>query len=421
MKVLEYGKSDLSRVLVRSAIDYGQALKASGEIIEAVREKGDVALREYTRRFDGRAVRKLRVQADEIEGAYGRVDGSLVRALMKAHKNISRFHRRQYALFGKDWAMMVAEGVECGERFTPIESVGCYVPGGRGAYPSTVLMTVTPAKIAGVSRIVVVSPPPIPDVVLAACRIAGVDEVYRVGGAQAVGALAYGTKSIRPVSKIVGPGNKYVTAAKMRVYGRVDIDMPAGPSEILIIADDSANPEYMACDIVAQAEHDPNSPCVLVTTDRIVAEKTAGWVRELTALSGRRDVLGESLRDFSIIMVKDLGEAVAFANDYAPEHLEIHARNAKKVAKGILNAGAVFVGEYAPVAAGDYATGANHVLPTGQAAKFASQLSVRDFMKSTSVQYVTREGLGGIAGCVSAIALSEGLCEHERSVRARLR
>jgi histidinol dehydrogenase len=281
-------------------------------------------------------------------------------------------------------------------------------------------MTALVAKIAGVPRVVVVSPPPIPDVILAACAIAGADEVYQIGGAQAVAALAYGTKSIRRVDKIVGPGNKYVTEAKRQVYGVVDVDMLAGPSEVLIIADESADASFVAADLLAQAEHDPDARCVLATPSKNLAaavkKETAKQLRTLP----RKKIIKASLDGAAIVLTKNLAEAVLFANDYAPEHLEVITKNPRKVAEKVKNAGAIFVGPYSPVAMGDYCSGGNHVLPTGGSARFCSPLTVRDFLKTSCVQEAGEKGLQKIAEALKSLAESEGLTAHAESVRKRL-
>lgn len=420
MRQVRYGEGDLGPVLRRSSIDYAEAYGAAKEIVEAVKAGGDAALREYALKFDRYAGAKFRVSKEEIKAAVKRVDREVIRSLKSAARNIGRVHRAQAASMKRKWRVRVCGGVEVGERWTPIGSVGCYVPGGRAAYPSTVLMSAVPAKIAGVKRVVVASPPPIPDVVLAACSVAGVDEVYMMGGAQAVAALAYGTESVGRVDKIVGPGNRYVTAAKMIVYGTVDVDMPAGPSEILIIADGGANPAYIAADMLAQAEHDPNAQCVLATDSEALAERVVREVAAMADASDKKAAVSQSLAAATVVLTGSLAESVAFANEYAAEHLEVHTRNPEKVADRIVNAGAVFIGPYAPVAAGDYASGGNHVLPTGGAARFQGQLSVRDFMKTTSVQRISRAGLRRLAPAIMSLAVKEGLTEHAKSVKARL-
>jgi histidinol dehydrogenase len=421
MRVLEYGKDDLKPVLERSGIDYSSITQAVRQIIEDVRKDGDRGVIAAARKFDNQDLKTYKITAEEIGKAYSRLDIKSIKTLEKAHQNIKTFHKRQYEGISQHWMLEAEAGVEVGEKTTPIESIGCYVPGGRAAYPSTVLMTVTPAKIAGVKRVVVVSPPPISDIVLAACKVAGADEVYQVGGAQAIAALAYGTETMKPVSKIVGPGNKYVTAAKMMVYGKVDIDMPAGPSEILIIADEKADPGFIAADILAQAEHDPNAQCVLATSNQKLADEVKAQVETESKKSPKAELLEQSLKNLTIVKTTSTAQSLEFANEYAPEHLEIQTKNAEEDSKKITNAGAIFIGPYSPVAAGDYASGPNHVLPTGGAAKYSSQLSVRDFLKTTSTQKISKEGLQRLAPTITALAELEGLTEHKKSVEKRLK
>jgi histidinol dehydrogenase len=421
MKTLTYGKDDISQVLERKTIDYSSASETVSKIISDVRARGDAALIEYSRKYDNSDLNYTRLSKKDIEAGYKRIDSKTKEALKRAHKNISSYHRRQMKSQLMSWSEKIEGGVIAGERFTPLESVGCYVPGGRAAYPSTVLMTVIPAKIAGVKRVAVASPPPIADVVLAAAKIACADEIICVGGAQAIAALAYGTESVGRVDKIVGPGNKYVTAAKLQVYGAVDIDMPAGPSEILIIADEKANPDFIASDIIAQSEHDPNAQSLLASHDKKIISKVKSIVDVKARISGRRDILEKSLNNIYLIKTKSLRESVRFANQYGAEHLELHTQDAEKISKKIHNAGAVFIGAYSPVACGDYASGANHVLPTGGAARFSSQLSVRDFMKTTSIQKLTKKGLKNLSETIISLAEAEGLIEHAESVRSRFK
>jgi len=306
------------------------------------------------------------------------------------------------------------------EKVIPLESVGAYIPGGRATYPSTVLMTCTPAKAAGVERVVVVSPPPISDAILAACYICEVDEVYRIGGAQAIAALACGTESVRRVDKIVGPGNRYVNTAKLSVYGMVDIDMPAGPSEVVVLADAKADAGMAASDLLAQAEHDPDARCILITES---AGKEAEIRKEMEIQKAglkRAAIIQKSLeKNFFAYRTKDVGESLDVANMLAPEHLEIIAGDADALAAQIKNAGTVFVGQYAPVSAGDYATGSNHVLPTGMAARFSSGLGVRDYLKSYTTQKITKQGLLALKKTAETIAEAESLDAHAQSIRKR--
>ena len=408
MRTLNFTRdsAEIQRLYRRGVIDLSSVRDSVRGILDDVRARGDAAVFSYTKKFDGFDLNgeNIRVTPEELAAAMRRVPQKLLKALQDAGNNIERYHRRQYATIKRSWQTKVSGGVVVGERTTPIDSVGCYVPGGRAAYPSTVLMNCIPAKVAGVRRVVVSSPPPIADAVLAACKMSGASEVYRMGGAQAIGALAYGTKSVPKVSKIVGPGNKYVAAAKTLVYGAVAVDMPAGPSEVAVIADDTASAAYIEADFLAQAEHDPDAVCVLVSTD--------------PTLPGKLNVSGEQ---FTAVIVSSLEDAVAFVNAYAPEHLEVMTENAASVAAKVSNAGAIFVGGFAPVAAGDYASGGNHVLPTGGAARFSSPLSVRDFMKTTLVQRISKKGLGGLRQTVATLAASEGLTRHRESVEKRFR
>ena len=420
MKTYSFEKDDLTPLLERAGTDYSEATEAASSIMEDVRARGDAALREYTKKYDGVDITELRVTADEVAEAVADVPPDLLDAIDAAAFNIAKVHKAQLAAIEKKWFTKVVPGVEVGERLNPIESVGCYVPGGLAAYPSTVLMTAIPAAIAGVKRIAVASPPNIPPAVLAACHAAGVGEIYRMGGAQAIAALAYGTETVKPVKKIVGPGNKYVTAAKTLAYGTVDIDMPAGPSEVLIIADGAANPSFIAADILAQAEHDPNAQCILVTDSKELAKKVKKEVVDLAKNSEKKKILKESLKNAAIVLTADIDQAVEFSNQHAPEHLEINTADPVQIEERCVNAGAVFVGPWSCVAAGDYASGGNHVLPTSSTAKFAGQLSVRDFLKSQSIQKITEQGLKGLSPTIITIAEHEGLTEHAKSISRRL-
>jgi histidinol dehydrogenase len=406
-KLLHRGRADLTGVEARVA-----------EIIAEVRSRGDKALRDFTRRFDGVDVEELRVSEEEIEKARGRVDGKLIEALELAKENIADFHRRQ--LRG-DWSY-AKDGITLGQVFRAIESVGCYVPGGRASYPSTVLMCAVPARVAGVRRVVVTTPPSqsgkVNPLTLAACSIAGVDEVYRVGGAQAIAALAYGTESIARVEKIVGPGNVYVTAAKRLVSGDVAIDLPAGPSEVLIIADDSADARFIALDMLAQAEHDPLASSVLVTTSRKLAERVREILeRETPARAEARQAIEAG---GAILLARDIAQAIEFANMFAPEHLEIITRDDEGVLSRIESAGSVFLGSYSPVACGDYASGTNHVLPTAGYARVYSGLNVYDFLKVISFQKLSRAALERLAKAILPLAEAEGLEMHAKSVEVRI-
>lgn len=387
------------------------------EIVEAVRERGDVALHELTERFDKVELDDIRVTEAEIEEAYSKVPPELVDALRTAEKNIRAFHALQRP--ADMWLRDLAPGLSVGVKTSPLRRIGAYVPGGRAAYPSTVLMCAVPAKVAGVREIVMCTPPPVNPLTLVAADIAGVDEVYKVGGAQAIAAMALGTDSIAPVQKIVGPGNVYVTAAKMLLRDEVDIDFPAGPSEIAVLADESAEPSYIAADILAQAEHDPNAACILVTTDQVLANKVGRELEKQLARSDRQDVLKRSMDNIGYTLATDLRSAAAVVDMIAPEHLSIQVSDPLAVLNGIHNAGSIFVGRYAAVACGDYASGTNHVLPTAGYASTYSGLDVMHFMKRSSVQVIKREGLEAIGDTVEALAKAEGLTAHARSVSIR--
>ena len=422
MRTLAYkDREEMEKLIHRSGVDFEQVLDAVNPIISDVRSRGDAALIEYTKKFDkyDLTASNMRVSQEEIKKAYGKVDPSFVKALRHAQRNIGKFHEEQLKTIKKSWKTETEEGVEITEKVRPIESCGAYIPGGRANYPSTVLMTCSVARTAGVERIVVVSPPPITDEVVVACDMCAVDEIYRIGGAQAIAALAYGTQTIKKVDKIVGPGNKYVTCAKLLVFGKVDIDMPAGPSEVLVIADEKANPVFIAADILAQAEHDPDAQSILVTDSKDLAEKVARKVEEQAASLKRREIIMKSLEHSYTVLVENMDEAVLFANRYAPEHLEIITGNASKISEKIKNAGTVFIGEYAPVPAGDYASGENHVLPTGGAARFASALGVRDFLRSYSIQKISRKGLENLAETIETLAEAESLDAHSMAVKNR--
>jgi histidinol dehydrogenase len=393
------------------------------EIIAEVVARGDAALIELTRKFDRVDLGQigLKVTADEIDTAYAACDRRALDALALARDRIEAYHRRQLP---KDERFTDALGVELGARWTAIESVGLYVPGGTAAYPSSVLMNAVPAKVAGVPRLVMVVPAPegkLAPLVLAAAKLAGIDEIYRVGGAQAVAALAHGTATIAPVAKIVGPGNAYVAAAKRLVFGTVGIDMIAGPSEVLILADKTGHPDWIAADLLAQAEHDTSAQSILITDDAELARAVETAVAaQLTSLP-RAAVAGASWRDFgAIILVGTLDDAVPLVDAVAPEHLEIESADSERLAARIRNAGAIFLGAHTPEAIGDYVGGSNHVLPTARSARFSSGLGVLDFMKRTSILKCGPDQLRALAPAAIALGEAEGLEAHARSVAMRL-
>jgi len=389
------------------------------EIIERVRSEGDATLIDLTKRFDGIDLEEIAVPDEEREAAYDEVDARLVESLVEAEERISRFHELQR---GRDlWLQEMEPGITLGVKTTPLSRIGAYVPGGRAAYPSTALMCTIPAKVAGVAEICCCTPPPVNPITLVALDIAGVDEVYRVGGAQAIAAMALGTESIPRVEKIVGPGNVYVTAAKMLLRDEAEIDFPAGPSEIAILADGTANPTFIAADVLAQAEHDPNAACVLVTTDAALAETVGAEVKRMAGEAKRRDIVAKALEHSGYIVAADIDEAVATVDGVGPEHLSIQVADPLSVINRIRSAGSIFVGPYAAVACGDYASGTNHVLPTAGYASLYSGLDVNHFCRRSTVQMITREGLEAIGDVVETIADAEGLHAHAESVRVRRR
>ena len=400
--------------------DVDQAVRA---IISDVRQNGDRALIELSRKFDRIDLDQvgLRVSAAELDATTAACDKRALDALKLARDRIEAYHQRQKPT---DDRFTDALGVELGHRWSAIEAVGLYVPGGTAAYPSSVLMNAVPAKVAGVPRVVMVVPAPdgkLSPLVLAAAKLAGVDEIYRVGGAQAVAALAHGTATIKPVSKIVGPGNAYVAAAKRVVFGTVGIDMIAGPSEVLILADKSGNPDWIAADLLAQAEHDTAAQSILITDDAALADAVEKAVTAQLTTLPRGAVAGASWRDFgAVILVRNLDDAVPLVDALAPEHLEIETADPERLSAKIRNAGAIFLGAHTPEAIGDYVAGSNHVLPTARSARFSSGLSVLDFMKRTSILKCGPDQLAALGPSAIALGEAEGLDAHARSVAIRL-
>jgi histidinol dehydrogenase len=392
-------------------------------IVDDVAHRGDLALIEATRKFDRLDLdaSRLRISAAEIAAAVKACDGATLEALEFARDRIESFHARQLP---KDEHFTDALGVELGWRWTSIESVGLYVPGGTAAYPSSVLMNAVPAKVAGVGRVAMVVPSPdgkLNPLVLAAAHLSGVSEIYRVGGAQAVAALAHGTATIAPVAKIVGPGNAYVAAAKRLVFGKVGIDMIAGPSEVLVIADRTGNPGWIAADLLAQAEHDVNAQSILITDDAALAAEVERAVEAQLATLPRADIARASWNDFgAIVLVKNIAESVALANAIAAEHLEIMTADPQALSVQIRNAGAIFLGAHTPEAVGDYVGGSNHVLPTARSARFSSGLGVLDFMKRTSILKCGPDQLRALGPAAMTLGKAEGLDAHARSVGMRL-
>lgn len=413
----EQSIAQLTQTNTAETSDYAQVVQ---EIIDTVRQNGDAALIDYSAKFDQATVTELKVTDAEIEAALAQVNPDFLKVLETAKNNIAEFHEKQVS----QGFMMTRNGAVMGQRVIPLAKVGIYVPGGTAAYPSTVLMNAVPAKIAGVKKIVLVTPPlqdgSVNPAILAAAKVAGVDEIYRVGGAQAVAALAYGTESVPKVDKIVGPGNIYVAAAKRLVYGKVDIDMIAGPSDVLIVADETANPVTLAADMLAQAEHDINAQAILVTTNRDIAEKTAVEVERQTALLPRKAIIEQSLaNNGKIILVSSLEEAIAAANEVAPEHLELCVAEPFAWLDQVENAGSVFLGHNTPEVLGDYLAGPNHTLPTEGTARFYSPLSVDDFVKHSQYLYYGEAAMRAAADDVILFAETEGLGGHANSIRLR--
>src|SRR6185437_6390069 len=412
--------ADLLGAKREASAEVGNAVAA---ILAEVRTRGDAALIDYTARFDRLTLtpETLRFSEAEIEAGLAAVPANVRAALETAHERIRAHHQKQKPA---DHVYQDALGVTLGTLWTPVEAVGIYVPGGTASYPSSVLMNAVPARIAGVSRIAMVVPTPggvVNSAVLAAARIAGVDEIFRIGGAQAIGALAYGTATIAPVDKIVGPGNAYVAAAKRQVFGTVGIDMIAGPSEVLVVADGSANAAWVAADILAQTEHGGGARGILVTTDRALADAVEKEVERQIALLPRAEITREGWDQFgAVITVASLDEAAQLANQIASEHIELAVDDPKALLPKIRNAGAIFLGHHTPEAIGDYVGGSNHVLPTARSARFASGLGVLDFMKRTSVLGCDPASLAALAGPAVTLAATEGLDAHGRSVSIRL-
>ena len=411
----------INQLKARSGEIDRKVTSAVTDILNNVKQNGDDAVREYTLKFDGHMPSKFEISREEIDSSPDKCDRDFILALYKAADNIRDFHARQKQ---QSWLEPKQNGVILGQRIRGLKRVGVYVPGGTAAYPSSVLMNVIPAKIAGVKEIVMVTPPQKdgtanPDI-LAAAKIAGVDRVFLMGGAQAVAALAYGTQSVPKVDKIVGPGNIFVATAKKLLYGTVDIDMIAGPSEILIVADKSANPKFLAADLMSQAEHDKMASAILLTTSEETANETAKELSRQMQTLERRDIKEQSLNDFgAIIVCKDISEAVDFANELAPEHLELAVENPMEYIGRVDNAGSVFLGHYSPEPLGDYFAGPNHVLPTSGTARFFSPLSVDSFIKKSSFIYYTEPALSEAKDDIIKLAETEGLTAHANSIKVR--
>ena len=419
----ESTKDILENLLKRSPNNYGKFEAAVADILANVKEKGDEALFSYTKEFD-----KVEVTADticvteaEIQEAYEAVDASLLEVIRKALVNIRSYHEKQRQ---NSWFTSTENGTMLGQKVTPLNRVGVYVPGGKAVYPSSVLMNIVPAKVAGVPHIVMTTPPgkdgKVNPSTLVAAKEAGADEIYKVGGAQAIGALAYGTASIPKVDKIVGPGNIFVALAKKAVYGHVSIDSIAGPSEILVLADETANPHYVAADLLSQAEHDEMASAILITTSTELAQNVEKEIDGYLKVLSRKEIIEKSLENFGYILIaEDMDEAIDAANEIASEHMEIVTKNAFEVMMKVRNAGAIFIGEYSSEPLGDYFAGPNHVLPTNGTAKFFSALSVDDFIKKSSIVYYSRSALKEIHKDIIQFATSEQLTAHANSIAVR--
>lgn len=418
---LEANQAFEESLLNRTSAFNADALVAATNIVEAVRERRDAALKEFTQRFDGVELESFRVSNAAIDEAIAKVDPTVAKALQKAANQIRDFHERQKQ---QGWFALREDGALVGAKVEPLDSVGVYVPGGRALYPSSVLMNAIPASVAGVKRIVCATPPTkdgsLDPAIVEACRIAGVTEIYAIGGAQAIGALAYGTETIAPVDKITGPGNAFVAAAKKVVSGDVGIDMIAGPSEVCVVADETALPELVAIDLMAQAEHDPLASCYLVTFSSEYADQVEAAINEHMKESTRAEITKASLDNQGLIIVcPSLPAALETVNVIAPEHLELHVSNAMELLGSIRHAGAIFMGEWTPEAVGDYVAGPNHTLPTGGTARFSSPLSVDEFIKKSSVIQYSAAALMRDASAIMTIADHEGLWAHAQSVRLR--
>ncbi|MDR0335040.1 MAG: histidinol dehydrogenase [Methanomassiliicoccaceae archaeon] len=395
------------------------AVKDVLKIIDQVKAHGDKALIELAKKFDNEDIDSIAVPRDEIDDAYDELSEDLIDALETAAANIQRFHEMQ--LDGDLKLTEVEPGVFLGVKSTPLERIGVYIPGGRAPYPSSALMGVIPARVAGVDEVICCSPPKIDPVTLVAMDIAGADEIYQAGGAQAIAAMAFGTRTMERVQKIVGPGNIYVTAAKSILRGTVEIDFPAGPSEIGIVADETANAAFIAADVLAQAEHDPSSACVLVTTDASLPKKVWAQIEKMMAAAPRLKIIKEALNNSGYIVKGSAEECIEAMNEMAPEHLSLQVADPLTALGLVRNAGSVFIGPYTPVAAGDYASGTNHILPTAGNASVMSGLNVSHFRKTSTIQMISREGLEEMAGVIESIAEAEGLIAHRDSVRIRLK
>ena len=420
MKIIKATDITPEQIVSQRDVAYVSVEESVKKVLNDVSERGDAALREYELRFDGVQIDDFAVTAEEIDAAVAAVGAEYIRILKRAAANIERFHRAQIR---SDFSMNY-DGITVGERFIPVQSAGLYVPGGTARYPSSVLMNCVPAKLAGVQNIIICTPPSkdgrIPDGILAAAKVAGADKVYKVGGAQAIAAMAYGTESIPKVDKIVGPGNVYVATAKKLAQGICGIDMIAGPSEILVIADETANADWLAADLLSQAEHDKLASAIMITDSEALATAVSAAVEKRLEKLPRREIAAESIKNNGkIIITESIMQAAELSDRIAPEHLELAVARPEKLLEQIKNAGSVFLGHYTPEATGDYMAGTNHTLPTGGTARFSSPLGVDDFIKKTQFIKMSREALENYYRDIAAFAESEGLNAHAESVKAR--
>ncbi len=421
LKAQDLTQSNIDKILNRVEDENNKVEVVVKNIIEAIKKDGDTALISYTKEFDKVELFQIRVTEEEIEEAFDQTEPGFIKVLEEARDNITQFHKCQIQ---ETWKKEFSSGVILGQKVTPIPRVGLYVPGGKGGYPSTVLMDSIPAIVAGVDSIALITPPNAdgkvnPDI-LAAARVVGITEIYKVGGAQGIASLAYGTETISPVNKIVGPGNIFVATAKKQVFGKVDIDMIAGPSEICIIADSSNNPSFIAADMLSQAEHDEMASSFLITTDESLGDKVSLEVEKQLGLLPRKEIIKQSIQNNGkIFVVETLDDAIKLSNIIAPEHLEIMVEEAFNYLDSIINAGAIFLGEYTPEPVGDYFAGPNHTLPTSGTAKFSSPLGVYDFVKKTSIISYEKKSLEKVKEQVTQFAQREGFDAHANTIKIR--
>ena len=414
----------LQRVKTRGESQFEEIKTEVQTILDAIRQNGDTAIIKYEEKFDNVSISKdqMKVTSQEIEEAYSQVEYQIIIAIKQVIKNISTFHEAQKR---DTWYVEPVRGVSVGQMMRPIERVGVYIPGGKALYPSTVAMTVVPAKIAGVKEVIICTPPrqdgSVNPLILLTAQEAGADAIYKIGGVQAIGAMAYGTETIAPVNKIIGPGNKYVNAAKIIVSTFLGIDLPAGPSEVLIIADETSNPNYIAIDLISQAEHDENAYCFLITTSKSLANQVEDALNQQILSQPRKSIIKKALEaNGYIIIVDKIAQAIELSNQIAPEHLEIQIKDGESILSKISNAGAIFLGKYSPVPVGDYAAGSNHVLPTGGTAKIYSGLSIFSFMKVIDITKCSLGGLQTLSPWIRILAEVEGLDAHIQAIQMRL-